>query len=88
MTGTEVALIITASSTLVVGLGGILVQLRGQNEARTERAALSNKMETVKVATDGLSERLGEAKLKQGTAEGTAVGLAQGRSEEKSKDSA
>jgi len=81
VTGTEVALIITASSTLTVGLGGILVQLRGQNEARKERAALSGKMERVEKATDGLSERLGEAKLAQGTAEGTALGLAAGRAE-------
>jgi hypothetical protein len=82
MTGTDVALVITALSTLVGVLGGILVQLRGQTEAKSERAALSNKMEQVKTATDGISERLGEAKLAQGTAEGHAVGLQQGRDEQ------
>lgn len=81
MTGTDVAVVITSLSTLIGVLGGILVQLRGQNEARTERAALSGKMEQVKTATDGLSERLSSAKLAQGTAEGTAIGLAQGRAE-------
>jgi hypothetical protein len=82
MTGTDVAVVITSLSTLIGVLGGILVQLRGQNEARTERASLSEKMEHVKIATDGLSDRLGDAKLAQGTAEGKAVGLEQGRSEQ------
>jgi hypothetical protein len=78
MTGTDVAVVITSLSTLVGVLGGILVQLRGQNEAKTERAALSSKMEQVKVATDGLTDKLSDAKLAQGTAEGTAAGLAAG----------
>jgi flagellar biosynthesis/type III secretory pathway protein FliH len=83
MDGTGVALIITALSTLVGVAGGIVVQLRGQNEARAQRAKLSEKMEQVKTATDGMSERLGEAKLAQGTAEGHAVGLEQSREETK-----
>ena len=83
MQGTDVALIITALSTLVGVAGGIVVQLRGQSEARNERAKLSTKMEQVKTATDGMSERLGEAKLAQGTAEGHAAGLQQGRAEDK-----
>ena len=82
MQGTDVALIITAFSTLIGVLGGILVQLRGQSEARSERANLSTKMEQVKTATDGMSERLGNAKLAQGTAEGHAKGLEQGRDEQ------
>ena len=81
MQGTDVALIITAFSTLIGVLGSILVQLRGQSEARSERAILSTKMEQVKTATDGMSERLGNAKLAQGTAEGHASGLQQGREE-------
>jgi flagellar biosynthesis/type III secretory pathway protein FliH len=82
MDGTDVALVITALSTLVGVVGGIIVQLRGQSEARAERAKLSTKMEQVKTATDGMSERLGEAKLAQGTAEGHAAGLQQGRAED------
>jgi hypothetical protein len=81
MTGTEVALVITALSTLVTGAGGILIQLRGQNEARKERAELKGQMTKVQVATDGIVDRLGDAKLAQGKAEGTAVGLAAGRAE-------
>jgi flagellar biosynthesis/type III secretory pathway protein FliH len=82
MQGTDVALIITALSTLVGVAGGIIVQLRGQSEARNERAKLSTKMEQVKTATDGMSERLSDAKLAQGTAEGHAAGLQQGRAED------
>jgi hypothetical protein len=83
ISGTEIALIITAMSTLLGVVGGIWVQLRGQTEARMSRLALSNKMDVAIKATDGLSVRLGEAKFKQGTAEGKAVGLEQGREEGK-----
>jgi flagellar biosynthesis/type III secretory pathway protein FliH len=82
MTGTDIALVITAVSTLIGVLGGIVVQLRGQTEARVERADLKNTMTEVKTATDGMSERLGDAKLAQGTAEGHAKGLEQGRDEQ------
>jgi hypothetical protein len=81
MTGTDAALVITAASTLVGVLGGIIVQLRGQSESRADRAALASKMEDVKHSTDGLSERMGDAKLAQGQAEGHAAGLEQGRTE-------
>jgi flagellar biosynthesis/type III secretory pathway protein FliH len=81
VTGTEVALVISATGGLIVGIGGIWIQVRGQNEARAARMALGSKMELVQKATDGLSERLGETKLKQGTAEGHAAGLEQGRNE-------
>jgi hypothetical protein len=88
MTGAEVAAIILASSTFAGVVGNLWVQLRGQNEARAERAiakvermALSNKMEEVKTSTDGISDKLGAAKLAQGTAEGIAAGLAAGRAE-------
>jgi hypothetical protein len=83
VTGTEVALVISSISTLLGVVGGIGLQIRGQNVARLERAQLRRGMEEVKDATDGLSERLGETKLAQGTAEGTAIGLAAGRAENK-----
>jgi hypothetical protein len=85
MDGAGIALIITASSTFVVGVGGIVVQILGQNEARRERAELKGQMKAVQVATDGVGKHLSDAKLAQGTAEGTAIGLAAGRAEGESK---
>jgi hypothetical protein len=86
LSGTEIALIITALSSLAGVLGGIVVQIRGQNEARKARLELSKKMDEVKTtvvtATDGVVTKLGAAKLAQGTAEGHAAGLQQGRAED------
>jgi hypothetical protein len=88
MTEQGVALIITAFSALITGAGGIGVQLRGQSIARKERAIaakergeLKQQMTAVQIATDGISERLEEAKKQQGLAEGKAIGLEQGRKE-------
>jgi len=44
-------------------------------------AVVSNQVQEIHEATNGLTSALGEAKLAQGTAEGTAVGLQQGRDE-------
>jgi hypothetical protein len=80
ISGGDIAAIISA-------LGVIAVQLRGQNEARRERAELradlGGKMDAVKVSTDGIVTKLSAAKLDQGRAEGHAAGLEAGREEAK-----
>jgi flagellar biosynthesis/type III secretory pathway protein FliH len=81
MTGTEVALIITASAAWVTGVGGVVLQFMGQSEARKDRAEIKEQMKAVQTATNGVVEHLGIAKLAQGIAEGKAVGLEQGRKE-------
>ena len=88
MTGTEVALIITATGAWVTAVGGLILQFMGQNEARKERrnltlgqTELKMQMKAVQISTDGVVETLALAKLAQGTAEGNAVGLAAGRAE-------
>ena len=93
--GSELALIITAAGTLVTALGGIVVQVytvSRQNRKISEGVAISlsnadkldqhtEKLEAVQIATDGLTERLGDAKLAEGIAEGDAAGHARGIAE-------
>jgi flagellar biosynthesis/type III secretory pathway protein FliH len=83
VTGADIAVVITSLATLIGVAGSVWVQLRGQDEARASRVALSKQMVKVEQATDGISERLAETKLAQGTAEGHALGLEQGRNEPK-----
>jgi hypothetical protein len=89
MTGADVALIITALGTLIGVIGGIVVQLRGQDEARADRAALANKVdaqskvvEKLEVNTNSLKDALVASTAKASEAEGHAAGLAQGRNEQ------
>lgn len=78
MSGAELAQIITSISTLCGVAAGIVVQFRNQGEARNARAQLHEKMTEVVEKTNGMSDKLSDAKLAQGTAEGTAVGLKEG----------
>lgn len=71
MTGGEIAQIITACAALV----GALSSLRN---GRTAKVA-AGKVEEIRVATDGLVAKLGDAKLAQGDAEGHARGIEEGR---------
>jgi hypothetical protein len=59
VTGTEVALIITASSAMVTSLGGMIVGLRN-----------SRKIDAVHKSTNGLSERNEAIARKLGVEEG------------------
>jgi hypothetical protein len=90
ITGADVALIITALSTLLGVLGGILVQIRGQNEARSDRLALAKKFdlqsETVKkleLNTNSIKDALVASTASASEAKGHAEGLQQGRDEQK-----
>jgi hypothetical protein len=81
MTGTDIALVITAFSTLTGVVGGIIVQIRGQNEARQDRAQMKVQLTEVHNSTNGLAARNEAIAQKLGVAQGTAVGLEQGRDE-------
>jgi hypothetical protein len=89
MSGAEVGIIITALSTLIGVMGGILVQLRGQDEARADRLSLANKVDKqastiqkLEINTNSIKDALVEETAKAAEAAGHAAGLEQGRNEQ------
>jgi hypothetical protein len=92
MTGPDVALIITSLSTLMGVLGGIWVQVRGQNEARIDRHALALKVDgqtenvkKIELATNSMKDALVKATGEAARAQGLAEGRLAGATEEKAR---